>query len=106
MTRKEWLEKFIELCATGASSLDFRRYCRVKAQHLPRHIKKLPAFRHELAILQAQEDEAKHAEAIKLARLESLEKARKAKAAQAEDRLAALRAAQEAAAEEQQETDD
>lgn len=96
MTRKEWLEKFIELVETGASTLNFRRHCRIKAQHLPRHMRQLDAFRSELLILQAKEDEAKHAEKIRQARLDSLERARAARAAQAEDRLAALKAAQEA----------
>ncbi len=88
MTRKEWLEKFMELCRSDASTLDFRRYCRVKAQHLPRHIRKLGDYRNELAKLQAVEDEENRQAAIKEARLKVLEEARRVKAEQAAVRLA------------------
>jgi len=106
MTRKEWLEKFIELVETGASTLDFRRHCRVKAQHLPRNMRQLDEFRAELFVLQAKENDSKHAEKIRQARLDSLERARDARASQAEDRLAALKAAQSLQAESKDETSD
>lgn len=83
MTRKEWLETFIRLCDTGAKILDFRRYCRVKAQHLPRHTKKLQQYRTELARLQAKEDETKKIEELRQKRLEALEEARRVRAEQA-----------------------
>lgn len=83
MTRKEWLEKFIELCESGAKTLDFRRHCRVKAQHLPRHTRRLAEYRAELAALQAVEDEAKRQEEIRQARLRALEEARRVRAEQA-----------------------
>ena len=97
MTRKEWLEKFVELVESGAKTTEYRRYCRVKAQHLPRHLRRLGEYREELVVLKAEEDEKKHADKIRQARLDSLEKARAARATQAEDRLAALKLAQEAA---------
>lgn len=56
MTRKEWLEAFLRCVDTGASTLDFRRYCRVKAQHLPRHMSKTQSYRDELARLNAEEE--------------------------------------------------
>ena len=76
MTRREWLAKFIGLCDTDASTLDFRRYCRVKAQHLPRHIKRLLEYRKEFAVLQAVEDEENRKQAVKESRLKALKKAR------------------------------
>jgi hypothetical protein len=51
MTRREWLEKFIELADSGAPTVEYRRHCRVKAQHLPRHVRKLDQYRAELAKL-------------------------------------------------------
>jgi hypothetical protein len=53
MTRQEWLEKFINLCETSASTNDFRRHCRIKAQHLPRNVRRLAEYRAELTRLQA-----------------------------------------------------
>lgn len=55
MDRKEWLEAFLRCVDTGASTLDFRRYCRVKAQHLPRHMRQVQSYRDELARLLAEE---------------------------------------------------
>ena len=76
MTRKEWLENFIRLADTGASTLEYRRHCRIKAQHLPRHIAQLPSFRAELERLVAEEAEVQRHEQ----RLTSLEEARQARA--------------------------
>lgn len=56
MTRREWLEKFIELADSGAPTVEYRRHCRVKAQHLPRHVRKLDQYRAELAKLVAQDE--------------------------------------------------
>lgn len=53
MTRQEWLEKFINLCESNAPTNDYRRHCRIKAQHLPRHVRRLAEYRAELAGLQA-----------------------------------------------------
>jgi len=75
MTRKEWLEKFVELCESGAKTLDFRRYCRIKAQHLPRHVIRLAEYRAELEklnVVQAVED-AKLAELAEAERLKDEE---------------------------------
>ena len=91
MTRREWLEKFIGLCDSNAPTLDFRRHCRVKAQHLPRHIRVLDKYRRELAALQAIEDEQKRQDGIREARLKSLEEARRVRAEQAAERLSSLR---------------
>ena len=102
-TRKEWLEKFVELCDSGAKTLDFRRHCRVKAQHLPRHVRKLAEYRAELASLQAVEDEEKRRAEIREGRLKALEEARRVRAEQAAERLAMLRATQQS---EQSEEDD
>lgn len=89
MTRKEWLQKFVELCDAGANTLEFRRHCRVKAQHLPRHIRKLGQYRAELSALLEKEREQQ----VKEARLRALEEARRVRA---EQRLAAAKAQQEA----------
>lgn len=86
MNRKEWLEKFIGLVDSGAPTLDFRRYCRVKAQHLPRHMRKLDEFRSELLALQATEDLEKRQEEIRQSRLKALEEARRVKVEQATKR--------------------
>jgi hypothetical protein len=94
-TRREWLEKFVELCDSGAKTVEFRRHCRIKAQHLPRHVRKLAQYRAELAPLMAEENEQKRQEEIKKGRLKALEEARRVRAEQAAERLAALRAAQE-----------
>ena len=83
MIRKEWLEKFIELCSTGANTLDFRRHCRIKAQHLPRHTRRLGEYRLELAKLQAIEDEKKRVQELRYKRLKSLEEARRVRAERA-----------------------
>jgi hypothetical protein len=88
---REWLEKFINLCDTGASTLEFRRHCRVKAQHLPRHVRKLDLYRAKLAAFQAADAEKERQEKIKQRRLRALEEARRVRAEQAADRLAALR---------------
>lgn len=48
MDRKTWLLKFIELADSNAKTLEYRRHCRIIAQHLPRHIAKLPEYRAEL----------------------------------------------------------
>lgn len=64
MDRKEFLENFLRCVDTGASTLDFRRYCRVKAQHLPRHMRQIEAYREELARLKAEEAEEAAIEVI------------------------------------------
>jgi hypothetical protein len=85
MERKEWLENFIRCVDTGASTLDFRRYCRVKAQHLPRYMAQLQSFRDELARLKTDERDLE----LREKRLASLEEARRVRA---EQRLAAIEA--------------
>ena len=101
MTRKEFLEKFVELCDSGAKTMDFRRYCRIKAQHLPRHVRKLAEYRSELAALNAVDDGVKRKEEIRQSRLKALEEARRVRAEQAQERLAARRALQEAQVEQE-----
>jgi hypothetical protein len=64
MTRQEWLEKFIELADGNAPTPDYRRYCRIKAQQLPRHVRRLAEYRTELKTLQAAEKAAEDADAI------------------------------------------
>lgn len=66
MTRKEWLKAFLKCVDTGASTLDFRRYCRVKAQHLPRHMKQVDAYRDELARLESEKPEVAEATLVAL----------------------------------------
>lgn len=56
MTRKEWLQKFIELIDTDAPTLEYRRHFRIKAQHLPLYIKNTDAYREELACLIREEE--------------------------------------------------
>jgi len=58
LSRREWLEKFIELADSGAPTLDYRRYLRIKAQHLPRYIGGLASCRVELAALVEQDKQA------------------------------------------------
>ena len=91
MKRKEWLENFIRCVDTGASTLDFRRYCRVKAQHLPRHMAQLQSFRDELARLVESEKETTRREQ----RIASLEEARRTRAEQRAAAIEATRAARE-----------
>lgn len=77
MTRKEFLVNFLRCVDTGASTLDFRRYTRVKAQHLPRHIARTQSYRDELARLEQEEKELE----LRDKRLAGLEAARSARAA-------------------------
>lgn len=55
MNRKEWLKAFLRCVDIGADANDFRRYCRVKRQHLRRHMAKVQSYRDELARLEATE---------------------------------------------------
>jgi len=58
MTRKEWLETFINLADGGAKCVEYRRKLRIKAQNLPTYIKSLGGFRRELGAIKEKEKAA------------------------------------------------
>lgn len=55
MTRKEWLEKFLELADSGAPTVAYRKHLRIMLNDLPPHIKNIGKYRKELAELREQE---------------------------------------------------
>lgn len=66
MERKEWLETFLWLADNNRPAIEYRKRLGVKHNKLPVIIKKIPAFRKELAdILAAEQAEKDRAELVK-----------------------------------------
>lgn len=96
MDRREWLEAFIELCESGAKTLEFRRRCRIKAQHLPRYVRLLPQYRAELEKLKADDAAKEAAERAERERLEAAQRAREEAARKrAQERLEEIKKKEE-----------
>jgi len=74
MTRKEWLETFLNLADRNASSIEYRQKLGLRAQKLPAFVKNIPGYRKELALLL---EEDKHV-ANRKKKEEALNKARQA----------------------------
>ncbi len=73
MERKEWLETFLRLADSNATTLQYRKLLRLKANALAPHVKNLSVYRQELQDIYEQEKKREEAKQKKKKIIEELQ---------------------------------